>query len=276
MVHLLLYWQRTFNLDDKLIWKKSAESQECFVRDTICEHLLHTHSFVINFHHSKSCKLPVYYIELRNGIKLILRGNFYDWKVSVELPETPIHVPSSIYYLPEDCLSWQKIDNNKYETIPRCYLEGFKDEWAYEGYNLIEPSKKFTIEVPTDEDLYVIMHYLKHAYPDKIANAEDDKRSVEEIQQSIDYILSNFGGTEIRKDENGKDVYNWKGDPETVMSISNIFWKTYYKAYRTENVQEPEDNSKSYAEIICSSPEVHEEFLMEEQIYLQALSRFKD
>lgn len=272
MVELLLYWQRTFKLDSNLIWKSSAESQECFVRDTICGDLLHSNCFLVNFHHSKSCKLPVYYMKLRNGISVITRGNFYDWKISVEIPEEYPALPAN--YLPDDCMSWRMVEN-RYETIDSYFLEGFKYEWAYEGYNPATPAKKFTIEVPTDEKLYVIMHYLKHAYPETVINVSDDTRTIEEIQASIDHIVDNFGGSEVEKDDNGKTVYNYDGTPSTVMSIRDIFWRTYYKAYRLDNVKEPEGDSKTYAECIMKNPEVHEEFLRDEQTYLEAEKRFK-
>ena len=275
MIQLLLYWQRTVELDDNLIFKKAATNQECFIRDDIAGHLLHINAFVVSSHHSKSCKLPVYYMKLRNGIKVILRGNFYDWKMSIEIPQDKPSLPR--YYLPKDCLSWYMVDNKdsdttsetdagSYKTIPTCYLEGFKNEWAYVGYNPEKPANRFTIEVPTDEDLYVVFHYLKHAYPEEQFNVDSDKRSVDEIKNSIDKIINHFG------------VNDYDANNDRVMEIHDILSSTEFKIFKSDIDISYNDrnNSDVYAKIIFNNPEIHEVFLREEQVFIEAMNRFKD
>ena len=86
-MELLLHWMRKQEIDDKMLYKNAAIKQECFIRDQICMRLLHTHSFVISTHRSKSIVLPVYAFTMENGIKVICRENFYGWKLSVKLPK---------------------------------------------------------------------------------------------------------------------------------------------------------------------------------------------
>ena len=73
----------------------------------------------------------MYFLKLRNGIKLIMRCNFYDWKVSVEIPDDYEPLPKD--YLPTDCLSHSMVEN-KGERIAPCYMEGFRKEWCYDAY----------------------------------------------------------------------------------------------------------------------------------------------
>lgn len=118
-MELMLYFARRWELDEKLIYKKASEKQMRFVRDRICLYLLHVPCFKVSWHTSKSCLLPVYGFTMRNGIKVICRENFYDWKLSIELPK-----PLPPNFIPDDILTW----NDCGKDIPDCYLEGFKDE----------------------------------------------------------------------------------------------------------------------------------------------------
>jgi hypothetical protein len=83
---------------DEMLWKGAWGEQIQFVRDRLLYLMasgLHFEDIadipdVIATHRSKSIDLPVY--ELRRddiGLRLILRGNFYDWKLSV-ISERPI------------------------------------------------------------------------------------------------------------------------------------------------------------------------------------------
>ena len=259
----LKYWSRKWKLNDELIYKNAAKTQLSFVQNKIVGNLLKTVGFVISHHYSKSCELPVYFMKMRNGIKIIMRCNFYDWKLSVEIPEEYADLPPN--YLPEDCLSHNMIEN-KGEKIPPCYCEGFKKEWCYDAYIPERPGKKFTVEIPDDERLYVILHYLKHAYPDKIFCISDDKRSAEEIKASIDKILYANGFNE-----------SICGKPSQcrVMSAWEIIWQTYCKIDDlSSEIREIygqsmciSNDSQRYAECILRFPEIHEEWLMEEWLF---------
>ena len=263
----LLYWMRKWELDDKLIWKKSSERQACFVRNKVAGNLLKSKCFVVSTHHSKSCLLPVYYIKMRNGIKIIMRENFYDWKVSVVIPDDyPDLKPNT---LPDDCLSYSMV-KSKTEKISSCYLEGFKDEWSFDAYIPEKPGKRFTIEVPDDERLYVVLHTLKHAYPDVTFNVDDDKRSMEEIKGSIDRIFNENGFNDMEEvEEYGKKRL------DRYMSGWEILWRTYIamdnlpdESRKTiENFYSVGKDSAKFAEVVLKFPQVHAEFLMEEWMF---------
>lgn len=259
---LLLPWMREWDLSDKLIYKKAAENQAIFIRDDIGMNLLHSRVFIVSTHTSKSCLLPVYYIKMQNGIKLIMRGNFYDWKISVEIPENFPNLPK--HYLPEDCITGG-ID----KKISDCYLEGFKNEWGYDAYNPENPGKKFTIEAYDTYHLYVIIHALKNAYPDIVFKAEDDKRSKEEIVKSIEKMLDDNGFNEI------KQVFP-NGRVERHMSGWEILRKTYRKVddlcytdkvCEYEEIKDACEQPEKLAGLILKYPSVHEAFLMEEFMF---------
>lgn len=264
----LKYWNRKLKLDDNLIYKNAAETQISFVQNKIVGNLLRTVGFVVSHHYSKSCELPVYFIKMRNGIKIIMRCNFYDWKLSVEIPEEYAVLPPN--YLPEDCLSYDMVVN-KGQKIPPCYLEGFKEEWCYDAYIPEHPGKKFTVEIPDDERLYVILHYLKHAYPDKTFCINDDKRSVKEIKQSIDKILDANGFNDYRE-----YIFFGKPSKRRVMDAWEIICLTYCKLYYDLDSEIREiygksicisNDSQCYAECILRFPEIHKEWLMEEWLF---------
>ena len=263
----LQYWMRKWELDDKLIYKKASENQACFVRSKICGNLLKSRGFVVSTHHSKSCLLPVYFVKVRNGIKLTMRYNFYDWKVSVEIPEEYDNLPAN--YLPMDCMSHSMVLHDG-EKIASCYCEGFKEEWCYDAYNPKQPGKKFTIEIPDDERLYVVLHYLKHAYPDKVFNVSADKRTVEQIKTDIDAILAANGFNDMYDDT------SWvKPTKRRVMSAYEILWRTYIKMDDlSEEIRKEfgesmciSNDSQRYAEVINKFPKVHREWLMEEWLF---------
>ena len=87
---------------------------------------------VISVHMSKSIKLPVYCIESGDKVlRIILRNNFYDWKVSV-CSVKPIELDLS-----------DLIDPN--EVISNCYCEGFPNDLTYGSYN--QNHNKFTVEL---------------------------------------------------------------------------------------------------------------------------------
>ena len=118
-------------------YKEAAERQIMFLRDEL-QNFFNPFVLkkvqVISTHTSKSIKLPVYYVELEDGMQLILRGNFHDWKISVN---SPFDVE-----IPEELLSGVVLRGEK---IHSCYCEGFKEEWIWDSY--LNNKKKFTIEI---------------------------------------------------------------------------------------------------------------------------------
>ena len=69
-------------IDESLLYKTAALDQMVFVRDMITT-LFQTDCWIETTHTSKSIQLPVYSFSY-NGQRFQIRGNFYDWCVSVD------------------------------------------------------------------------------------------------------------------------------------------------------------------------------------------------
>lgn len=150
----LLTWCRVNEPSDDMIYKQGYWNQITFIRDDIMYMMCKDYDeyrdnpvLVVNTHTSKSIVLPVYQINLLNGkIKMIIRNNFYDWKISVD----------SDIELNMDFMDLFKTD----EEIHSVYCEGFKKEQVYGSYN--SNKKQFTIEIGDKYKLYTFMFLLKN------------------------------------------------------------------------------------------------------------------
>jgi hypothetical protein len=149
----LLTWMRIYEPEDEMCYKQGYWDQAVFIRDTICGILYDTYEeykgnpcMVISTHMSKSIILPVYQINLdKYGVKLILRYNFYDWKVSV-ISKRDINCDFSLLF-------------NEKENINSIYCEGFKEELVFGMFK--DNKKEFTIEIGSKYNLYTFMFLLK-------------------------------------------------------------------------------------------------------------------
>lgn len=147
-------WMRV-NKPEYLIDEKDFVEQVIFVRDTICNLLWPNYEewkdnppLVISTHCSKSVKLPVYQINLEKyGIEMVLRYNFYDWKVSVK-SDKPLNVYTMGLFNPT-------------EKIPSNFCEGFPRKKIYGSY--MQNQSQFTIQIASHYDLYTFIFLLsKH------------------------------------------------------------------------------------------------------------------
>lgn len=149
----LTAWMRVNEPDDCLIYKKGFYEQIRFVNYTVCE-LFFTFEewkknppMVISTHMSKSVKLPVYQINLKKyGIEMILRYNFYDWKISIK-SDKPLEFDYMGLFNPD-------------QKISSCYCEGFPDDKVYGSYS--EDHSQFTIEIGSEYNLYTFMFLLRN------------------------------------------------------------------------------------------------------------------
>lgn len=138
-----------------MLWYKGYWDQICFIRDQIGNILFSgdwkkakNEITIVNTHVSKSIKLPVYHINLENkyGIELIMRYNFYDWKVSVK--------------------SLKAISTNFMNLfdeggkVSYLYCEGFQTENVYDSYK--NNKNKFTVELYDNYQLYTFIWILKN------------------------------------------------------------------------------------------------------------------
>lgn len=146
-------WIRVNEPDKNLIYKEELGKQICFVRDDLCgllfrdslEEQENNPPMVISTHMSKSVLLPVYQINVpKYGIEIILRDNFYNWKISIASKQ------------PIECDFMGLFDEK--ETISPIYCEGFPKEKVYESYS--ENHSKFTFEICNDYELYTLMFLL--------------------------------------------------------------------------------------------------------------------
>jgi hypothetical protein len=84
----LYTWWTENTIDDEMLWKQAASNQMHFVEDLngLMQNKLKKSERkqvqVISEHMSKSILLPVYLLE-RGDLQIILRYNFYNWKMSV-------------------------------------------------------------------------------------------------------------------------------------------------------------------------------------------------
>ena len=248
MKQLLLSWLRKDEIDDKMIYKKAAEQQEVFIRDTVCRILLHVPVFVISEHCSKSITLPVYGFTMKNGIKVICRGNFYDWKVSIQLPKRPDY---GDIVVPRDLVT-----DGYRRDISNCYFEGFKDEWVFPGFNPDDKSQlNFSIEVADEYRLYVLLYNLKHLFMDKIFYT--DNVTVDEVRISIRNLYDKFF----------VDDHNLDGGELLCNTYDHLNLYDFRKKYE---IEEPFygicRDAEAFAEQIAKYPEILDNFLMEKYL----------
>ena len=193
MNELILHFQRTREIPDDMLYKNSAIDQSCFMRDIIGRTLLHVPCFNISWHRSKSIVLPVYGLVMLNGIKLIIRDNFYDIKVSVELPDT----------LPPDFIPRELVSSGYggVDGIHPCYCEGFREEWCYGPYMSKSACNRFTIEVSNRYKLYTLLFLLKNTFTE--TNVEGDLTDenalhyIDEIYERNGFYTGEMKGWEI-------------------------------------------------------------------------------
>jgi len=144
---------------DTLLWKNGYGHQCSFVLNTLGSmlikgvdgdpgdliELVENSIWVISTHRSKSVELPVFHLKHpTRGLELVMRCNFYNWKVSV-ISDEPI------------------VDNfydlfNKTDKIDAVYCEGFDPAWIFAPY--AENQQQFTLEVGGDFNLYTFLWLL--------------------------------------------------------------------------------------------------------------------
>lgn len=146
-------WARVNNPIEQLIYGKYLGPQICFVRDKLCMVLNPDYKYwdknpplVISHHYSKSVKLPVYQINIEEyGVELILRNNFYDWKISIN-SSSPLNFNFMGIF-------------DTIKEIPHIFCEGFPKDKVYENYD--KNHSQFTLEIRSDYDLYTFFFLLK-------------------------------------------------------------------------------------------------------------------
>ena len=149
----LTAWVRVNIPNKDLIYCEAFREQICFVRDTLVEVLSSTPKkwkqhkpAVIAYHTSKSVKLPVYQITLEEGVEIVIRSNFYDWKISIK-SKRPLDFDFMGLFNPN-------------EKVPHYYCEGFPKNKVYGSY--AENHSEFTIALESKYKVYVFMFLLRN------------------------------------------------------------------------------------------------------------------
>jgi hypothetical protein len=147
----LLTWMRVYEPKNKMCCKQAYWNQTVFVRDDINRMFYSTYEDykanpvkVISTHVSKSIVLPVYYIYLKKyNTKIIMRNNFYDWKISIDSEQSITGIDE---FFGEDT------------PIASVYCEGFEESWVYGMYK--ENNKHFTIELRNNSYIVYTFFYM--------------------------------------------------------------------------------------------------------------------
>lgn len=148
-------WVRVNEPNANLIYKDGLGEQVHFIRDIIGRLLFPSYEswkanppLVIATHTSKSVKLPVYLIQSKKyGVEMILRNNFYDWKVSIK-SDSPLD------------FDYMELFDPSKEVSKYC-CEGFPVDKIYGAYS--ENNTKFTVEIYSNYELYTFIFLLiKH------------------------------------------------------------------------------------------------------------------
>jgi hypothetical protein len=152
---------------------------------------------VISTHTSKSVKLPVFWIDLTKiyGISFTIRGNFHDWKISVD----------SKYPIEPNFLNIFKPDRE----YASCYCEGFPDDKVFGSYS--NSNTKFTVEVNNDWDLYTFF-LIMNDYIRKIKQLQIKSCGCHicMIYDTVDHMIDKLKqGNKIEAGKYGKTVYSF-------------------------------------------------------------------
>jgi len=156
-------WARINRPDETMIWKDAFDRQINFVKNLArwfyeSSSEAEKNTTVISTHTSKSIVLPVYQIERADtGLKLILRGNFHDWKLSV-ISDTPINVDLSGL-----CHTTPPVDP-AYTGNPLApiYFQGFPRDLIFDYYDN-GYKKKWSAEFWDDSLLTVALFLISRA-----------------------------------------------------------------------------------------------------------------
>jgi hypothetical protein len=216
--------------DDNMRYKESFNYQVMDVRDKIpailrrFERMCSDDNYHLNkdmvkvrgTHTSKSITLPVYFIKWHD-IEFTIRGNFHDWKVSVNSP-----VPLEIDF--EDIF--------KDQTIGDIYCEGFYKEWVYSSF--YDNNKQFTVELCWES---MVMFFRKIWY--YIRMQEEKERPfisiVEEIldtatpqmlsiQGIYDTFEDNLKGL-IKRAKESRNKLKWNPMLDTYLNLFLKLWR---------------------------------------------------
>jgi len=161
---LLQEWFNENLPKDKMLWKDCCVDQIIFVRDKLAglvgvglshdERRNITH--VISTHTSKSIQLPVYNISRPDiGLSIILRNNFYNWKLSVISTHRAIITDfDGLFHT-----TFPTEPNYTGDPLSPVYFEGFPKDLIF-GYYSGTNKKSWSAEISGDYLLYTTVFLI--------------------------------------------------------------------------------------------------------------------
>jgi len=189
-------WINEQVINNEMLWKGAFGEQMAFVRDRLsylvasgverehdekCSDIIG----VISTHCSKSIILPVYEMCRKDlGLKLILRNNFYNWKLSV-ISDNPIQADFTGLFItspPTD----EEYTGNKLHPV---YFEGFPQDLIF-GYYDTSDKKRWSAEICDDYNLtivvFLIMRSLGVIKPCVYTTREEHQKYLAKEQEKFD------------------------------------------------------------------------------------------
>lgn len=143
-------WINSQIVDDEMLWKTAFGHQVSFIRDTlaplVCSGLHYSLSdqaaTVISTHRSKSIQLPVVQLSRPDmDLRLIVRDNFYNWKLSV-ISSTPIEADFDGLFQTTPPIEPEYTGN----PLASVYFEGFPENLVF-GYYTPSDKKTWSAEI---------------------------------------------------------------------------------------------------------------------------------
>lgn len=155
------YYERA--VEDNMIWKECYKSQLMFVRDNLnglvnagIDYKEITSVQVISTHCSKSIELPVYLLQ-RGELFIVLRNNFYNWKMSVINPDFILSDFSTIFHTTSPVETGYTGN-----PLADCYFEGFPKELVF-GYYHESNKDVWSAEIHGDYTMYMTLFKMMEA-----------------------------------------------------------------------------------------------------------------
>lgn len=160
-------WINAQNVSEEMFWKSAWRQQVMFVRDVLTglvgwgvdheDRKKMTH--VISDHTSKSIRLPVYQIQRPfftpgRELTLVLRENFYNWKLSV-ISDEPILADFSGLFFTTPPVEPEYTGN----PLSSCYFEGFPEELVFKYYEETDKTR-WSAEINGDEALWATVFLI--------------------------------------------------------------------------------------------------------------------
>ncbi len=193
-------WITEHPVKDEMLWQKAAFNQFNFVRDDLnplIQNRLKSAERkdiqVISEHRSKSIVLPVYVLE-RGDLKIILRYNFYNWKMSV-ICNRKIDADFGGLFHTTPPIEPDYTGNE----LASVYFEGFPEDLCFDYYESTD-KKVWSAEISNDQMLWTTMYLILKAigYIEPMTWHTKESHQKELDEQSADW------DAELAKDKKDK------------------------------------------------------------------------